>query len=302
MSQYNSKPITQLTPGGAVLATDVYPAVDITDLSQSSSGTTKKYSISQLISFFNANQAISNIETALVATTGNLVANYDNGPNNDGIGATLVNSGALGALTIDGITLLAGSRVLVDAQVIAFENGVYVVSDAGDIGTPWVMTRASDFDGSADGTIRQGDFIGVLEGILNALTFWFVTSTTPVTVGVDPITFQKQVSPITEAWTSTAGPTQQMAVNTGYTVTAPGVILTLPAVSAVGNWVELNGDVFTIAQNAGNAIFFGGVGNTTLGVGGSLSSTVSNSSIKLRCVVANVSWDVSSEVGTFLLI
>lgn len=43
-------PILSLTPG-TVKATDVYPAVDTTDTTQSPIGTTKKYTVSQLATF-----------------------------------------------------------------------------------------------------------------------------------------------------------------------------------------------------------------------------------------------------------
>lgn len=50
----NAIPITGLTAGTAVLATDVYPAVDTTDFTQAPTGTTKKYTIAQLQTFMGA--------------------------------------------------------------------------------------------------------------------------------------------------------------------------------------------------------------------------------------------------------
>jgi len=48
MANFTTLPITSLRPGTSVLDTDVYAAVDVTDLSQSPSGTTKKYTVQQL--------------------------------------------------------------------------------------------------------------------------------------------------------------------------------------------------------------------------------------------------------------
>lgn len=45
MSQYDSLPITQLQPGTTLADDDVFPAVDVSDLTESPSGTTKKYTM-----------------------------------------------------------------------------------------------------------------------------------------------------------------------------------------------------------------------------------------------------------------
>jgi hypothetical protein len=305
MSQYNSGPISQLQPGAAVLATDIFPATDITDLSQSSSGTTKKYSVLQLQAYLLNEFNGDNLKSALYATTGNLTAAYDNGPNDDGVGATLVNTGALGQLTVDGFITISGDRILVASQTSSLQNGVYEVTDAGDVGTPWVLTRVTDFDGSTLGEIFQGMFIYVVFGSVNALTCWIVTSTSFPTVGTSPIVFQKQTNPITEAWVNVGSPTVQLAVNTGYSVQG-GVTstMTLPVLSAVGEFIEINASspaTFIIAQNAGQIIRFGGIGGTTIGVTGTLTNTLFFSAIKLRCIVANTEWMVVSSTGTFAL-
>lgn len=300
MSQYNSIPISQLIPGSQVLATDVFPATDVTDLSQSSSGTTKKYTILQMQEYLLNEFNGDNLRSALYATTGNLVSNYTNGT--AGVGARLVNAGALATLVVDGNIVLAGDRILVPYQSSSFQNGVYQVIDAGDVGTPWVLERVTDFDGSILGEILTGMFIYVVFGSANALTCWLVTSQSFPTVGTTPIVFQKQTNPIMEAWT-TSGVNTQMVVNTGYTVTA-NATFTLPVLASPGEWIELNGanGLFTIAQNAGQVISFAGYPDTTVGVGGSISTPLFHSCIKIRCNNANTSWVVVSSVGLFTII
>lgn len=300
MSQYNSIPISQLIPGAQILATDVFPATDTTDLSQSPSGTTKKYTVQQMQEFLLAEFNGDNLRSALYCTTANLTANYSNGT--AGVGARLINSGALGVLTVDGNIVIAGDRILVPYQTSSFQNGIYEVTDAGDVGTPWVLTRVTDFDGSTLGEILQGMFIYVVFGSVNALTCWIVTSTSFPTVGTSPIVFQKQTNPITEAWVE-SGVNTQMVVNTGYTVTA-GSTYTLPALASPGEWIEINSHTgsFTITQNAGQKISFSGFPDTTTGVAGSIASASSNASIKLRCSETNASWIVVSAVGTFTII
>lgn len=188
MSQYDSGPISQLPPGISVLSTDIYPATDITDLTESPSGTTKKYSIAQLTQFLSNSFLTSNIKSARVCSTSSLNAVYVNGVS--GVGATLTNSGSIVPLVLDGISLSVGDRVLVPFQSTQYENGVYQVTNDGS-SSPWVMTRVSDFDGSSAGEINQGDFIGIFSGNRYGLTFWFMTSNTPLAVGVDSIIFEE---------------------------------------------------------------------------------------------------------------
>lgn len=81
-------------------------------------------------------------ETVACATTANLSATYDNGTL--GVGATLTNSGAQAALTIDGVSVSVDGRVLVKDQSTAAQNGIYSVTIVGDGSTNWVLTRALD--------------------------------------------------------------------------------------------------------------------------------------------------------------
>jgi len=308
MSLYNSTPITQLVPGAGTLVTDVYAAVDVTDLTQSPSGSTKKYTIGQLQSFLVNNFTGDDVKTAYVGTVGNLNASYLPGPNGvfPGIGATLTNAGAFSALVIDGITLAVGQRVLVAFQSNPTQNGVYSVTNAGSLASNWVMTRVPDFDGSTNGEIQQGNFIAVLFGTLNALSWWFLTSPSVSIVGTDPIVFQKQSANFSPAWVNQTTASVTMAVNTGYTSNAGStpIIYTLPAASSVGAYIQITGKdagLYTIAQAAGQVIRFG-TATSTIGVGGSIASQDAHDAITLTCITANTEWEVTSFVGTFTIV
>jgi hypothetical protein len=197
MSNYNSKPITQFTPGAAVLPTDVYLATDITDSAPTHpSGFTKKYTIAQLQTYLVNSLSGSNIQSARVATTTALTAVYNNGT--AGVGATLTNAALNAPIAIDGITLALGDRVLVKDQGAQLTNGVYTVTNVGSISTSWVLTRAADYDGGIQ-IIERGDFIGVVQGTVNELTFWFQTAPDPIVVGIDPIIFQEDLGQVTSA-------------------------------------------------------------------------------------------------------
>ena len=81
---------------------------------------------------------------------------------------------------IDGITLVAGDRVLVNGQTTQSQNGIYVVQSSG------AAVRALDFDTAAE--VDSGDFIFVSAGTTYASTGW-VQTLKPATIGTDPISF-----------------------------------------------------------------------------------------------------------------
>ena len=82
--------------------------------------------------------------------------------------------------TIDGITLVAGDRVLVNGQSTQSQNGIYVVQASG------AAVRATDFDTPTE--VKSGDFIFVSAGTNYANTGW-VQTLSPATIGTDPISF-----------------------------------------------------------------------------------------------------------------
>lgn len=125
-------------------------------------------------------------EPARVATVANFASTYNNGT--AGVGATLTAS-ANGALTIDGVALAAGDRVLVRAQTDAKQNGIYVVTNAGAADAVAVLTRAEDFDNSVSGEIVGGAFCFVQEGTTLADCGFVVSADGSIVVGTTNITF-----------------------------------------------------------------------------------------------------------------
>ena len=120
---------------------------------------------------------------ANVATTGALNTTYNNGVS--GVGATLT-SNVNGVLSVDSTSPAASSRVVVKDQSNSAQNGIYVVTDAGSVGTPFILTRATDFDNSAE--IVPGSIVFIQDGATYAETS-FVETNPVVTVGTDPIIF-----------------------------------------------------------------------------------------------------------------
>lgn len=109
---------------------------------------------------------------------------------------------------------------------------------------------------------------------------------------------------ITQWITATASLTA--ASNTGYIVkmAIPGLCtITLPALSAVGDVIEITGYTvggWTIAQGALQQIHFIAA-STTLGALGELMSTNRYDSVKIVCVTQNTDWNVISSSGVLII-
>jgi len=88
---------------------------------------------------------------------------------------------ALAPSALDGVTLVAGDRVLVKDQTIPAQNGIYVFN-----GTGAAMTRAVDMDASGEFT---GSFFFVEEGTLNSDQGYVVTTNGIVTPDASPVEF-----------------------------------------------------------------------------------------------------------------
>lgn len=102
------------------------------------------------------------------------------------------------------------------------------------------------------------------------------------------------------SWTNVTGPTQTMAANAGYLGNSGGLItFTLPTTAAQFSEIEIVGcgaGAWTIAQGASQQIVGPGF-STTVGAGGSISSTDSSDTISLICTTANTTWHMRSAVG-----
>lgn len=94
--------------------------------------------------------------------------------------ATTVNITLSGTQTIDGVTVVAGDRVLVKNQTTGSQNGIYDVA----VGS-W--SRASDSDSNAK--VTTGLFTFVSEGTVNADSGWVLTTNDVITLGTTSLAF-----------------------------------------------------------------------------------------------------------------
>jgi hypothetical protein len=112
---------------------------------------------------------------------------------NSGQGATLTNAGANATLVVDGVTLANTNRVLVYTQANAIQNGVYVVSEAGNATTAWQLTRSNDMNTYAPDDINgmdAGDYFYVTSGDTGAGESYVMTDPVgPFVIGYANLTF-----------------------------------------------------------------------------------------------------------------
>jgi hypothetical protein len=96
-----------------------------------------------------------------------------------------------------------------------------------------------------------------------------------------------------------AATTTTMKTNNGYIVTKGAQVFTLPKASSVGDTIEIllnGGTSWSVAQAAGQSVLVS-ESNTTVGVGGSVTSTDAGQAIKMTCVTANTKWQATSLIG-----
>lgn len=118
------------------------------------------------------------------ATTANLNATFAHV--DAGVGSTLTNAGALAAFSVDGTSPPLNARILVKDETTTAQNGIYTLTTVGSGAVAWVLTRATDYDTTAE--VVPGTIAVVNNGTVNANSSWIETATVN-TMDTDPILF-----------------------------------------------------------------------------------------------------------------
>ena len=195
---------------------------------------------------------ITNLATPVLATdaaTKNYVDSVAVGINvkTSCAAATTANITLSGAQTIDGVSVVAGNRVLVKNQTAPADNGIYVAS-----ASAW--TRATDADTWAE---LIGAMVFISAGTINGLTSWISNTTSGGTIGVTAVTFVQ------------FGASQSYTAGTGITLSGNQFSLTTPVtVSSGGTGVSSltgvpwgnGGSAMTVATGAQLSGQMAGVG------------------------------------------
>jgi hypothetical protein len=209
-------------------------------------------------------------EAVALATTAALPANtYNNGTS--GVGATLT-ANANGALSVDSTLTIVAERILVKNEVAGANNGVYVVTQVGSAGTPYILTRATDFDSVGTGVdqIDEGDFFLVTSGVANLNTAWVQQTAPPITIGTTPIVFQQFSAPITY----TAGTGLSESPTYTFNIANTGTAGTYGSASAVPVFVTNAQGQVTSVTNTNIAINGSAVTGNISGSAGSVANAL----------------------------
>ena len=185
---------------------------------------------------------------------------------NGGVGATLTNSGANVALTIDSILMTVGKRVLVIGQTNQFENGIYEVTTVGSSpSTPWVLTRATDGDSyqpKSSTALCNGSYFFIAQGTNYAGSSYVLTSPTgEIHIGTSNITFT------------------QFSASGAYTAGS--------GINISGTVISANTDGVTTDISGGNIVVKASANLTTPNVGDATFSSLSWNNLSNGNVTAN---------------
>ena len=98
-------------------------------------------------------------------------------------------NGAIPNATFDNHAPLAGERVLVknETSTLTPNNGIYVLTQVGDVNTPFILTRSADADSSAE--LGEAT-LSIINGDTLSNTIWHCTpASVPITIGTTNLTF-----------------------------------------------------------------------------------------------------------------
>ena len=193
------------------------------------------------------------------ATTAALPTNtYNNGT--AGVGATLTAT-ANGALSVDGSAVATSQRILVKDEVTQANNGVYTVTQTGSAGTPYILTRATDFDTASAGEIANNAYFFITAGAVNINDSFVLSQLSAITVG------------------TTALPFTLFANQLVYTGTAP-INVSGSTIALTGIVPTANGGTNLSSFTTGNIIYANATNTlTTRAIGASNTVLVSNGSV-----------------------
>ncbi|HVM31635.1 MAG TPA: hypothetical protein VMU88_00735 [bacterium] len=188
---------------------------------------------------------------------------YNNGA--AGAGATLTAT-TNGALSINSNAVSVNDRILVNGESTPANNGIYVVTQTGSSGVPYILTRAADFDTSDKmiGGSLVAEVSNALDNSANWLSVWiFHFGTIPITVGTDGITFERIIPSFLQRadgnifqWDSNRNAVGN-PMSGDATITDTGVVTVSGIGGTTANLQRLSDRVFRSKLEASSAAFTG---------------------------------------------
>jgi hypothetical protein len=237
---------------------------------------TKQYVDGQVAQGFTVHAACRVATTSAFTTA---IA-YSNGAS--GVGATITKTAPFSALSIDGVTLAVGNRVLVkDASTSAW-NGIYTVTNVGSGAVAWVLTRATDFDQAGAGEIANNAYTYISAGTTNAGSGWVLSQLAAITVGTTPLPFDLFAS---------------SAIYVGGT----NIDITGQTISLTGTVAATNGGTGTNTVTTGDLLYGSGTNAwSKLALGSAYKSLIVNASgtqLEWNSIPLNQTTAVSGQLG-----
>lgn len=239
----------------------------------------------------------------------NIAGTYYNGPNNNGVGATLTI--AASSLTIDSVACAVGDRVLLQTQTATYQQGIYIVKS---IGSTVVLERASDQQSIEQ--LKAGQYVSVGAGSLRAGNFYSLVEPLPNVIGVDAFVWSADPSAGGVTFSGGASTANALVVfsdTAGNIKAADAAPVTLGQNLAVTGTGTFSGAIASTAGNitsgssgdAGTFISFPATAaNGTLifaatNAGGAFNTTVTNAASVGQSQVVSIP-DVGAATGNFL--
>ena len=173
--------------GGPISTTGTIGLANVISFVSGNVTTTNSSVGTAIVNINTLNAAVNGLNAQIpvnYASTANLSVTYSNG--SSGVGATLTAT-TNGVFSLDGASPIATQRVLIKDQTANVQNGVYTVTVVGTILTPFILTRATDYDTSSE--IAAGDGFYVISGSTLNNTTWVQQTPAPVTIGTTGIVF-----------------------------------------------------------------------------------------------------------------
>lgn len=212
---------------------------------------------------------------------------------------------------------------LVVGDIVRYNGTNYVKAQANNFTNSQAIGIVTNVADANNFSITVCGYVSALSGLTPGSLYYLSEATAGLLTLTAPSTLGQVVRPVliavsaTEAyvmywtgeeiansggftWNTVAGTSQTLATANGYIPQNVGLTtFSLPATAAVGDTFRIAGrgaGGWTLAQAAGQTVFFGNV-NTTTGAGGSLSSSNRGDCIELVCVGTNTDFEVISSIG-----
>lgn len=179
-----------------------------------------------------------------LVSVANIAGTYYNGPNNNGVDATLTI--AASSLTVDSVVAAVGDRILLQTQTNTYEQGVYVVKS---ISTTVVLQRADDQQSLEQ--LKAGEYVSVGAGSVRAGNFYSLVEPLPSRIGVDAIIFNADPSAGGVSFSGGASTANALTVfsDTAGNIKAASTATTLGQDLAITGALTVSGAITSTAGN-----------------------------------------------------